>query len=268
MFNKKNIIITGASQGLGQAMAMLLAKHEANLVLCARSEENLQSVKENILNNYPQTKIKILALDICEKENNKILIEESLKFLGGIDIFIANAGKSMWSRFSDVDDPSDLLDLIKLNFMSVVYASYFSLEHLRKSKGCFLAISSIQGVLPVPYHSGYVASKHALNGFIDTLRLEEPGIHFLLAMPSWIAGTNIRSNALVSHKQNSVKVNTKHKNNVISKEECAKIILSALSNNKDYVFIPYKYGFISMIRIFFRKLVDRIIVNKTNSQLK
>jgi short-subunit dehydrogenase len=268
MFKKKNIVITGASQGLGQAMAMLLAKHEANLVLCARSEKNLQSVKENILNNYPQTKIKILALDICEKENNKILIEESLKFLGSIDIFIANAGKSMWSRFSDVDNPTELLDLIKLNFMSVVYASYFSLEHLRKSKGSFLAISSIQGVLPVPYHSGYVASKHALNGFIDTLRLEEPDIRFLLAMPSWIAGTNIRSNALVSHKQDSIKVNTKHKKNTISKEECAKIILDALNNKKDHIFIPYKYRFIPMIRIFFRKLVDKIIANKTNSQLK
>jgi len=268
MFNKKNIIITGASQGLGQAMAMLLAKDGANLVLCARSEENLQSVKDNILNNYPHTKIKILALDVCEKENNKILIEESLKFLGSIDIFIANAGKSMWSRFSDIDDPSDLLDLIKLNFMSVVYASYFSLEHLRKSKGSFLAISSIQALLAVPYHSGYVASKHALNGFIDTLRLEEPTINFLLAMPSWIAGTNIRNNALISHKQNSIKVNTKHNKNTISKEECAKIILNALANNKDYIFIPYKYGFIPMIKVFFRKIVDRIIINKTNTQLK
>lgn len=268
MLKDKNIIITGASSGLGKALAFYSASLGANLVICARNKENIIDVEQSIKKLYPTQKIKALVIDVCIKEDNEKLVNEAISFLGSIDIFIANAAKSMWSRFSDVEEVNDMKELMVLNYMSVVYASYYTLPYLKKSQGSFVVISSIQGVLPVPYHTGYVASKHAVNSFIETLKLEEPNIHFLLAMPSWIAGTDLRKNALVSHTKNSIKVQTTHNKNIITKEECAQKIIESLINKEEYLYIPKKYKFIQCARIFFKKLTDKIVLNKVNKQIK
>ena len=268
MLKNKNVIITGASSGLGESLALQIASLGANLVICARNKENLLKTKEQINNLYPLVKIKTVIADVSLKEDNEKLVQEAINFLGSIDVFIANAGKSMWSRFVDIEDIDELKELMNLNYMSVVYASYYALPYLKKSLGSFVAISSIQGVLPVIYHTGYVASKHALNGFIETLKLEEPKIKFLLVMPSWIASTNLRKNALVSHLANAIKVQTKHSSKVITKEECAKQIIESLIKKEDFLYIPKKYKFIQYARVFCKNLVDKIVTNKVNSQLK
>lgn len=268
LFANKNIIITGASSGLGKQMAIYAAKNNANLVISSKDNEKLKETKNEIEKTYPNIKIKEIPLDISIKENNKFLVQEANEFLGSIDIFIANAGRSMWCKFSDLGDPDEILDLMKLNFMSVVYAVHFALPFLRKNKGSFLAISSIQGTFPTPYHSGYVASKYSVNGFIDALRMEEPDVHFMLALPAWISGTNIRQNALKSAQNQGVKVNTKHGKNAISAIDCAKIILDALHDKKEQLFIPSKLAIVPLLRIFMRKIVDRMIVKKVNTQLQ
>lgn len=263
----KNYLITGASAGLGKAFAFDLAARGANLTLAARRLERLGEVKDELLAKHANLKILVVKTDVSEKESVKELIERSVAHFGRLDTLIANAGQSMWSRFRDIADPDELKHLMQLNYMGVVYSAFYALPHLRPTRGSFVAISSLQGAIPVPYHSGYVASKYAVNGLIETLRQEEPEVHFMLASPSWIAGTELRSHAVSSSLPDAIKVNTRHGKKVISAEECARLIIEALGERKRSIYIPKKYGIVPFLRYILPLSVDRIIKDKVDKQL-
>jgi short-subunit dehydrogenase len=268
MFKNKNIIITGASAGLGKALAYSFAELGANICLAARRVELLHALKKDIQERYPAIQILIFKTDVKNQLSCERLLKEAVKQMGILDIFIANAGQSMWSRFRDIADPKEMQELMQLNYMGVVFNAFYALPYLRQSHGSFVVISSIQGVLPVPFHSGYVASKYAVNGFIDTLRLEEPDIHFLLALPSWIAGTELRAHALTGAAQESVIVNKHHSKKIMSAESCAQNIIRALKDRHDQVYIPKKYQYVSLLRQFFTKFIDRRIFARVKKQLR
>lgn len=268
MFVNKNIIITGASSGLGKALAYKFAALGANLCLAARRVEILHAIKKDMLERYPDLNVLIFKTDVKNQLSCERLIKESVKQLGSLDIFIANAGQSMWSRFRDLEDPKELQELMQLNYMGVVFSAFYALPHLRESHGSFVAISSIQGSIPVPFHSGYVASKYAVTGFVDTLRLEEPDVHFLLAMPSWIAGTELRAHALTGSAEESVVVMKHHSKKIMSAEQCASHIIQALKAKRDQIYIPNKYRHVSLLRHLFRKLIDRVILARVKKQLR
>ena len=86
---------------------------------------------------------------------------------------------------------------METNYLGAVYCTYHALSYLKKSRGMIVAISSIQGKIAVPYHSGYVASKHAVQGFFDTLRseIEGQGVDVLTVLPYWLKGTTLRNSA-------------------------------------------------------------------------
>lgn len=268
MFKNKNIIITGASAGLGKALAYAFAALGANLCLAARRIELLHALKKDIQERYPAINILIFKTDVKNQLSCERLLKESVKQFGSLDIFIANAGQSMWSRFRDLADPKEMQELMQLNYMGVVFNAFYALPYLRQSHGSFVAISSIQGALPVPFHSGYVASKYAVTGFIDTLRLEEPDIHFLLAMPSWIAGTELRSQALTGSAEESIVVKKHHAKNIMSAELCAWHIIQALKARRDQIYIPKKYRYVSLARHLFTKFIDRVILARVKKQLR
>jgi len=268
MFVNKNIIITGASSGLGKALAYAFAALGANLCLAARRVEILHALKKDMQQRYPTIKILIFKTDVKNQLSCERLLKESIKQFGSLDIFIANAGQSMWSRFRDLEDPKEMQELMQLNYMGVVFNAFYALPALRQSHGSFVAISSIQGALPVPYHSGYVASKYAVTGFVDTLRLEEPEVHFLLAMPSWIAGTELRAQALTGSGEESVVVNKHHNKKTMSAEQCAAHIIQALKARRDQIYIPKKYAYVGLLRQLFTKLVDRVILARVKKQLR
>jgi short-subunit dehydrogenase len=268
MLEKKNVLITGASSGLGRALAKKFAKNGANLVLCARRSERLYDLQDELIKANPHIKIHIVIADVSDKNSSKNLVEQCMSQFSQLDVFVANAGQGMWSRFRDISDPDKINELMQVNFMGVVYGLFYSLPYLRKSSGSFIAISSIQGLIPVAYHAGYVASKYAINGLIDTLRLEEPKIHFLLALPSWIANTELREHALVGVGRSAVQVKKQHKKNVISALDCAEKIIRALTNRKKEVFIPKIYRYVPILRDVFGSTFDQLVMNKIQGQIK
>jgi NADP-dependent 3-hydroxy acid dehydrogenase YdfG len=264
--DKKTILITGASSGLGEALAKKFAKDGARLVLSARRAERLQKLKSELFKINNQAEIHI-ALGDVSKESVKEIVEGSIKHFSRLDAVIANAGQGMWTRFSDLQDPDELRSLMDVNYMGVVNSLFYSLPELRKNHGSFVAISSIQGTIPVAFHTGYVASKHAVNGLIETIRLEEPEVHFLLAMPSWIAGTELRAHALSSKNENAVVVKKTHGKNVITATGCADLIVDALHKKQPRLFIPKKYGWLSTARNLCPKIFDAIVMKKIKGQL-
>lgn len=192
----KVALITGASSGIGKAIALELAKKGTRVVLAARSEDKLNEVVQQI-NNIGGTAT-ALPTDVSKERQCKKLIEKTIRTFGVLDILINNAGISMRANFIDVE-LSVLKKLMETNFWGAVYCTKYALPYLLKSNGSLVGISSICGITPLPGRTGYAASKHALDGFLDTLRLEniEKGLHVLLVHPGFTA-SNIRNTALNS----------------------------------------------------------------------
>jgi hypothetical protein len=107
-----------------------------------------------------------------------------------------------------------------------------------------------------------------VNGLIETIRLEEPDVHFLLALPSWISGTELRAHALSGGGRDAIKVNTTHGKSAVSAEECARQIVYALKEREREVFIPRKFACVPLLRSVAKKTFDRVVMSKVETQLK
>ena len=194
-FKNKTVIITGASSGIGRACAEEFASKGANVVLAARQYQSLIALGAALERKY-QTKTFSFQCDVSKEEDCKMLIEQTLKEFNGIDILINNAGISMRALFKDLD-LNVLKTLMDVNFWGTVYCSKYALPALLASKGSLVGISSIAGYRGLPGRTGYSASKFAMNGFMESLRVEnlKTGLHIMVACPGFTA-SNIRNTAL------------------------------------------------------------------------
>lgn len=262
-----NVVITGASSGLGESLAKKFAHLGANLTISARREDRLVKLRDSLIRINPKIEICIVPADVAQKDACEHLVNESVKHFSELDVFVANAGQGMWSRFRDLSDPDQINDVMQTNFMGVVYGLFYALPYLRQARGSFVAISSIQGIIPVAFHTGYVASKYAVNGLIETIRLEEPHVHFLLALPSWISGTELRARALTGDAEDAIHVKLDHGKHAVSAQACAHQIIDGILKKKTEVYIPNKYRFVSLLRTLCKTKFDEVVLNKTKGQL-
>ena len=189
---EKVIIITGASSGIGEALARSFAREGSKLVLAARRIDRLQ----NLENELKGTEILSVQTDVAVEEDCRNLVEQAISRFGKIDVLINNAGISMRAIFEDVE-----LDVIRklmdVNFWGTVYCTKYALPHLLTSKGSVVGVISIAGHVGLPGRSGYSASKFAVRGFLDTLRIEnlKKGLHVLVVAPGFTA-SEVRKVAL------------------------------------------------------------------------
>jgi NAD(P)-dependent dehydrogenase (short-subunit alcohol dehydrogenase family) len=195
MFADRSILITGASAGLGAALAQALAAHGARLTLMARRADRLQEVVAAC--QAAGGKAQAVEGDVTQPEDGVRLTQAAVEAYGAVDGLIANAGLSMWARFDEVEDVSVFRRLMDVNYLGAVHCLHPAMPHLKKSGGMFVAISSLQGRIGVPYHTGYVASKHALQGLCDALRMEvaDDGVAVLSVLLHWLRGTELREHA-------------------------------------------------------------------------
>ena len=156
----KVVIITGASSGIGRALAKEFAAKGARLSLGARRTELLEQIK----NELPDTDILITNTDVSDENDCRLLIEETIKRFGQIDVLINNAGISMRALFEEVDTKV-IRQLMDVNFFGTVYCSKYALPHLLKTKGSMVGVISIAGYVGLPGRTGYSASKFAIRGF-------------------------------------------------------------------------------------------------------
>ena len=188
------VVVTGASSGIGEACAKVFASHGARVVLAGRNKEKLRMVKASL----EKSGFTALAVncDVSKEEDCKRLMESALTAFGRIDILINNAGLSMRALFEEVD-LLVIRQLMDTNFWGTVYCTKYALPSILKNKGSIVGISSIAGKKGLPGRTGYSASKFAMEGFLETLRIEnlKKGLHVLVACPGFTA-TGIRSTAL------------------------------------------------------------------------
>jgi short-subunit dehydrogenase len=191
----KTVVVTGASSGIGEELAVALAARGANVVLAARSAEALEQVRLRC--EQAGGKAVAVPTDVGDAEACQRLIARAVEAFGGVDVLVNNAGVSMHVRFEDVKDLGLFERLMRINYLGAVYCTHHALPHVRARNGLLVAISSLTGKTGVPTRTGYAASKHAMQGFFDSLRIEllGTGTDVLVVSPGFVA-TDIRSSAL------------------------------------------------------------------------
>ena len=190
----KVVVITGASSGIGEACAYAFAKQGCKLVLAARNVDKLEKVKELCLSLNAETLLVKCVVSV--EADCKNLITQSIEKFNTIHILINNAGISMRALFADLD-LAVLKQVMDINFWGTVYCSKYAMPYLLKEKGSVLGVSSIAGIKGLPGRTGYSASKFAMNGFMEALRIEnlKTGLHVGVICPGYTA-SNIRNAAL------------------------------------------------------------------------
>jgi short-subunit dehydrogenase len=169
----RRIILTGASEGIGRALALELAARGARIALAARDRERLESLAQECRGRGGEALA--VPTDITNQQDLDWLVTETAKVFGGIDMVVHNAGITMWSRFDALQDLEIFERLIEVNYLAPVRLTALTLPHLRESRGLIVAVASLAGLTGVPERSGYAASKHAMVGFFDSLRIELAG---------------------------------------------------------------------------------------------
>src|SRR5690554_5091409 len=188
----KVVVITGASSGIGKALAEKYASEGWDLVLAARREELLSEIQGKLKN----VEVLTVKTDVTVEDDCKNLMERAIEKFGKIDVLINNAGISMRALFNDVD--LDVLRrLMDVNFWGTVYCTKYALPHLLKTKGSVVGVISVGGHIGLPGRTGYSASKFAVRGFLQTIRVEnlKTGLHVLIVAPGFTS-SEIRKSAL------------------------------------------------------------------------
>ncbi len=253
-FKDKAVVITGASSGIGKALAMEFAGMGAKIVMAARNEERLNEAMKEV--SGLGVEVIGLPTDVSKEEDCKNLIEKAVSTFGRIDIMINNAGISMRAIFEDTE-----LDVIRqlmdVNFWGTVYCTKYALPHLLESKGSLVGISSIAGYKGLPGRTGYSSSKFAMHGFLETLRIEnmKKGLHVLIACPGFTA-SNIRNTAL-NEKGEVQGESPRDEGKMMSAEEVARHIARAITKRKDRLTLTFQGKLTVFLNKFFPKFMDK-----------
>lgn len=234
-FENKVVWITGASSGIGEAIAYAFAKQKSKLILSARRVDELERVKKAC--NLPESDILILPMDVSQLDSIPAIAQKAEAHFGQIDILVNNAGLSHWSKLKDTSFEV-LKKIMDTNFMGGAELTLQVLPGMLKRKqGQIVVISSILGKIITAKQGAYNASKHALHGFYDTLRAESfaEGIKVLLVCPGFVR-TNVAKNSLNKQGQPIGKDNPLIANG-LSPDYVAAQVLSAVRNGKEEILL-------------------------------
>ena len=256
LMKDKVTIITGASSGIGRALAREAYARGARVVLAARRKEALEHIsKEWNSSSYLNVEADVTSENDCRK-----LIDETIRKFGRIDILINNAGISMRALFEEVD-----LDVIRklmdTNFWGTVYCSNYALPHLLKTKGSLVGVSSVAGYKGLPGRAGYSASKFAMHGLLEVIRIEniKKGLHVLIACPGFTS-SNIRNIAL-SKDGSSQGETPLDESKLMPAETVAKLICNAIEKRKHTLVLTTMGKLTVLLNKFFPKFMDGMVYN-------
>lgn len=254
----KTIIVTGASSGIGLASCAIFAQAGAKVVMAARSIEKLQETAEDFKKRYSNPCILPVKCDVSNEADCKGLIEAAVREFGGINVLVNNAGISMRAWFKDLDLDVER-ELMNVNFWGTVYCTKYALPWLLQSKGQVVGVISIAGYIGLPGRTGYSASKFAIRGFLNTLRIEHlhDGLNVMIFAPGYIA-TNIRKSALLADgsKQGST---PRKEEKMMTAEQAGKILLRSLEKRKSEVVLTALGKLTIFVSTRFPRLADKLI---------
>jgi NADP-dependent 3-hydroxy acid dehydrogenase YdfG len=246
LFANKIAIVTGASTGIGQAIALALASEGACVALAARREASLLELAKKI--ETLDSKALALPTDVTQREQVESMVERVLTQWGRVDILIANAGEYIRGPIAELD-PADLQRSLDINYFGGVYCIKAVLPHMIAQKvGHIAAITSMDGKIGLPPDAPYVSAKFALTGFLEVLRQEvrDHGIAVTNVMPGRV------DTVMIEHLKFSW-VSPK-----ISAESVARATLHGIRKRKPIVIVPPQAKLLYYINVFAPSLSDRL----------
>jgi dehydrogenase/reductase SDR family member 7B len=254
----KVVIITGASSGIGKALAFEMGARGAIVVLAARSKDKLAEIESEL-----ETKgITALAVptDVSLEADCRNLIDSTVEKFGRIDVLINNAGISMRALFEHTE-MKVLHHLMNINFWGTVYCTKFALPYLLESRGTVAGVSSIAGFKGLPGRTGYTASKFAMQGFLETLRIEnmKKGLHVLIACPAFTS-SNIRKTALAADGSQQGE-SPRDEDSLMKAEVVAIKIADAIQKRRRILVISLEGKLIVLLNKLFPFFMDRMVYN-------
>lgn len=234
----KVIWVTGASTGIGKALALEAARLGAKVVLTARSEQLLQEVKAQCLeegryHRLSDSDVLVVPMDMTDFRTHQAAVRKVVRHFGQIDLMVHNAGRSQRARwdYTDLDVDKDLFDLnvfAPVNLSRLIMPQF----HSQAGGGTFVIVSSLAGRFGVPFSGTYTGSKHAINGYFDSLRTEKVGtdIRVSIMCPGPVF-SNLLSIAATEKPGETLRQSMRTSDKRMSAERCAHLILVGAANN-------------------------------------
>jgi short-subunit dehydrogenase len=259
----KVCVITGASSGIGRALAVELARRGGRVVLAARRAGALAEVAEAC--RAAGGEAEAVPTDVTDPDQCAALVDRARAAFGGIDLLVNNAGIGMWSRFDQVTDLSIFETIMRVNYLGAVYLTWHALPVLKQRRGLICAISSLTGKTGVPTRTGYAASKHALQGFCDSLRIElrNTGVDVLVVSPGFVA-TDIRAKVLGGDGAPIGESPRDEGRGTMSVDECVGKIVRAIDERKRELVMTPEAKVGMAIKLVAPGLVDRMAARALN----
>lgn len=253
----KVIWITGASSGIGEALSYQLNAKGAKVIISARHEEALLSVKKNC--KFPEN-VTVLPLDLTNFESLGNITEKAFSLFGKVDVLINNGGLSQRSLIIETNFYV-YQQMINVNYLGTVKLTKHVLPHfIAQKSGHFVTVTSLMGKFSSPYRSGYCGAKHALHGFFDALRMEheKDNIDVSIICPGFIQ-TNVAKNALTGNGT-ALQQEDNATENGMPVEKCAREIISAIRKKRFETYIGGKEKFGIYLKRFFPKLLHKVVL--------
>jgi dehydrogenase/reductase SDR family member 7B len=252
----KVVIITGGGSGIGKACAATFLARGYQVVITGRRLEKLEAVIAEFKGS--SNHMMAVQADVSIEEDCNRIIDETIAKFGRIDVLINNAGISMRALFEQMD-LSVLKRLMDTNFWGAVYCTKYALPHLLETKGSVVGISSIAGKKGLPGRTGYSASKFALEGFLETLRIEnlKKDLHVLVACPGFTA-SDIRISSL-SADGSAQGESPREENKMMSAQAVAHEITEAVIHRKRDLVLTFNGRLTVLLNKFFPAWMDKLV---------
>jgi len=255
-FENQVVWITGASSGIGEALAVAWSREGARLVLSARNAAELERVRASC--DHPDRHL-VLPLDLVKFETMPAAVEKVLKEMGRIDVVVHSGGVSQRSLVTETSLETDRA-IMDLNYFGTVALTKAVLPTmLARRSGQIVSISSVVGYVSTPLRSAYSASKHALHGFFDSLRAEvaKDGIAVTVVCPGYIK-TNVSENALRGDGSRYGKMDETHVKAMLP-DKAAPRIIDGVAKRKAEVRVGGKEIHAILLQRLFPSLVARMV---------
>ena len=255
-FAGKTVLITGASEGIGRALALTLAREGARLVLNARTAARLAELAREC--TALGAAVESVPGDVARAEDCRAFVAQAVARFGGVDYLVNNAGITMWARLDAVSDLSVFERLLRVNYLGAVYATAAALPYLKASHGLIVAVASIAGLTGVPERTGYAASKHAMVGFFESLRIElmGSGVDVTIVAPDFVV-SQIHRRATGADGR-PLGVTPMQEAHIMSAEACAALIVAAMRRRQRLLITSRRGRLGRWARLIAPRRIDRL----------
>ncbi len=256
------VVLTGASAGIGKALALALAPQRPRLVLAARDESQLASVADAC--RAQGADVLIVPTDVSHADHCQRLVTRATAHFGGIDVLVNNAGIGMIASFEDVQDLSIFERLMRVNYLGCVYLTYYALPELKKSRGRIVVVASLAGLTGVPTRTGYAASKHAVIGFFDSLRVElmATGVTVTIVCPDFVV-SEIHKRASGADGK-ALGHTPMQESKIMTAEECAALMVPAIEKRQRMLVMSLRGRVGRFVRLVAPGLIDQVALRAVN----